>query len=133
MRAGPWGSRELRAATSPVGSTAHSTQLPLGLLRRLFCQVTPSNWPAGMPLTACVIRSSLGLLRSWIVRRCSLVATAASHVVQMHVHLALRTHVIVSMITHVRCSGVSLRVTSLSDGSVAETASAASAIGSLAG
>src|SRR3954449_849562 len=51
----------------------------------------------------------------------------------MHVHLALRTHGIVSMITHVHTEGVSLTVTSLSDGSVAETASAASARGSLAG
>src|SRR4030095_5544871 len=69
MRAAPSGSRELRTATSPVGSTAHSTQLPLGLLRRLFCQVTPSNWPAEMPLTACVISNSLVLLLSGIVRR----------------------------------------------------------------
>ena len=51
----------------------------------------------------------------------------------MHVHLALRTHVMLSMITHVRTDGVSLRVTSLSDGPVAETASAASTQGSLAG
>ena len=51
----------------------------------------------------------------------------------MHVHLVLRPHGIVSMITHVHISRVSLRVTSLSDGLVAETASAASARGSLAG
>jgi hypothetical protein len=51
----------------------------------------------------------------------------------MHVHLALRTHGIVSMITHVHFSRVSLTVTSLSDGTVAETASAASTRGSLAG
>ena len=51
----------------------------------------------------------------------------------MHVHLALRTHGIVSMITHVHTRRVSLRVTSLSDGSVAEMASAASKRGSLAG
>lgn len=51
----------------------------------------------------------------------------------MHVHLDLRPHGIVSMITHVRTSVVSLNVTALSDGTVAETASAASAQGSLAG
>ena len=51
----------------------------------------------------------------------------------MHVHLALRTHGIVSMITHGRILRVSLRVTSLSDWPVAETAFSVSARGSLAG
>src|SRR5688572_27886596 len=38
MSAGPSGSREFRTATpAPSGSSATSTQLPLGLLRRLFC------------------------------------------------------------------------------------------------
>src|SRR3982750_918366 len=64
---------------SPPGSTAHSTQLPLGLLRRLFCQVTPSNWPAGMPLTAYVMvklprfssgRGSSGVTWSPVSDRC---------------------------------------------------------------
>jgi len=58
-QAGPSGSREFRTATPPSGSAAHSTQLPLGLLRPLFCHVTPCNWPAGMPLTMRLIRSSL--------------------------------------------------------------------------
>src|SRR4051794_10444283 len=89
-------------ATAPSGSTAHSTQLPLGLLRRLFCQVTPSNWPAGMPLTACVIPSSLCLLRSGIVRSRVVPPPLSVDIVQMHVHSALRTHGIVSMITHMR-------------------------------
>jgi hypothetical protein len=49
----------LRTATPPSGSAAHSTQLPLGLLRPLFCHVTPCNSPAGMPLAMRFIWCSL--------------------------------------------------------------------------
>src|SRR3954465_590062 len=60
MSAGPSGSRELRMAKpAPSGNRASSTQLPLGLLRRLFCQVTPERWPAGIPLYVCSIDISL--------------------------------------------------------------------------
>src|SRR4051794_18100498 len=88
-----------------------------------------------MPLTACVMLmlprlAPDGDRPETVISRS---ATVASHLVQMHVHLALRTHGIMSMITHVRCSRGSLTVTSLSDGSVAETASAISVQGSLAG
>src|SRR5262245_26511859 len=44
MRAGPSGSREFRTAMpEPSGSSATSTQLPLGLLRRLFRQASPGR------------------------------------------------------------------------------------------
>src|SRR5690348_10805074 len=59
MRAGPSGSLELRTAIPPpLGSSASSTQLPLGLLRRLFCHVTDRR-AADTPL--CILSMSISL------------------------------------------------------------------------
>jgi hypothetical protein len=51
MSAGPPGYREFLTATSPAGSSAISTQFPLGLLRLLLVHVTLKS-DAGMPFQA---------------------------------------------------------------------------------
>src|SRR6478735_10754333 len=56
-RAGPSGNLELRTATSPPGSSAISTQFPLGLLWWLFLHSTPERELAGTPLSKCCMRS----------------------------------------------------------------------------
>src|SRR5258706_11501927 len=64
MRAGPAGSRELRTATpAPSGSCANSTQLPLGLLRRLFCHVIAGRSVTAIPLYSCINRL---LMPTWV-------------------------------------------------------------------
>jgi hypothetical protein len=82
------------------GSVANSTQFPLGLLRRLFRQVTSVTSPAGIPLcgfTLSVFLEALarGESREW--------ATDAPYG-WMHVHRLLRLHEIGSMISHVHRS-----------------------------
>ena len=52
MRAGPAGNRELRIAIESPGSSATSTQLPLGLLALDFRQRTSSS-PAGILFLTC--------------------------------------------------------------------------------
>ncbi len=67
-RAGPSGNRELRTATSPAGSSAASTQLPLGLLYVLFLHSTQSSSDASYPVIRSIHRQSLHR-RVWPRRR----------------------------------------------------------------
>src|SRR5271170_5725689 len=55
ISAGPDGCRELRTAIAPSGSSATSTQLPLGLLTALLRQAAETSWSAWMPLLNCIV------------------------------------------------------------------------------
>src|SRR5580658_5002826 len=55
ISAGPEGCRELRTAIAPSGSSATSTQLPLGLLTALLRQAAETSWSAWMPLLNCIV------------------------------------------------------------------------------
>ncbi len=117
------------ATPAPPGSAATSTQLPLGLLRRLFRQVRPGRSLAGMPLRVSVMGCSFTLV-SWRIDGRGAAVGGAGHgspchrrvttgsvphgifslllvqelTLNMHVHLLLRLHGMEGIITReLRC------------------------------
>src|SRR5579863_3924369 len=94
MRAGPLLSREFRTAIMPSGSSAISTQLPLGLLAVLLRQRAIVRRSADIPFSTCIFISGSQLQRGTVRggrSRPPLTAGVCTRQpnMLMHVHLVL--------------------------------------------